>query len=197
MPDDARASMANDRGSGRNTPESFASFDPDTSSWRTSQGYLFGDLDEFSATWPRSGSMRNGTAYRRRPLVPRISGKGCFYWPTPDASVANLGESIASWLTRRAREKAKHRNGNGFGMRLPIAVRIWPTPQAADAIRCEFSIETLLKTWEKAKGRERGAPHILPYCVAETDGGILNPTWVEWLMGFPIGWTAFEPSAMP
>jgi hypothetical protein len=20
-------------------------------------------------------------------------------------------------------------------------------------------------------------------------GGSLNPTWVEWLMGFPIGWT--------
>ena len=25
-------------------------------------------------------------------------------------------------------------------------------------------------------------------------GGQLNPTWVEWLMGFPIGWTDLEPS---
>ena len=23
----------------------------------------------------------------------------------------------------------------------------------------------------------------------------LNPTWVEWLMGFPLGWTALEHSA--
>ena len=23
-------------------------------------------------------------------------------------------------------------------------------------------------------------------------GGQLNPTWVEWLMGFPIGWTDLE-----
>jgi DNA (cytosine-5)-methyltransferase 1 len=27
-------------------------------------------------------------------------------------------------------------------------------------------------------------------------GGPLNPTWVEWLMGWPLGWTALEPLAM-
>jgi hypothetical protein len=26
-------------------------------------------------------------------------------------------------------------------------------------------------------------------------GGSLNPTWVEWLMGFPVGWTDLGPSA--
>jgi DNA (cytosine-5)-methyltransferase 1 len=25
-------------------------------------------------------------------------------------------------------------------------------------------------------------------------GGRLNPTWVEWLMGFPLGWTDLEDS---
>jgi DNA (cytosine-5)-methyltransferase 1 len=28
-------------------------------------------------------------------------------------------------------------------------------------------------------------------------GGKLNPTWVEWLMGFPIGWTSLEDSETP
>jgi hypothetical protein len=28
-------------------------------------------------------------------------------------------------------------------------------------------------------------------------GGQLNPTWVEWLMGFPLGWTDLEDSATP
>jgi hypothetical protein len=28
-------------------------------------------------------------------------------------------------------------------------------------------------------------------------GGQLNPTWVEWLMGFPPGWTDLGPSATP
>jgi hypothetical protein len=27
--------------------------------------------------------------------------------------------------------------------------------------------------------------------------GLLNPTWCEWFMGFPVGHTALEPSAMP
>jgi hypothetical protein len=27
--------------------------------------------------------------------------------------------------------------------------------------------------------------------------GKLNPTWVEWLMGFPLGWTALDVWEMP
>lgn len=27
----------------------------------------------------------------------------------------------------------------------------------------------------------------------EETSGQLNPPWVEWLMGFPAGWTALEP----
>ena len=27
--------------------------------------------------------------------------------------------------------------------------------------------------------------------------GSLNPTWVEWLMGFPLMWTALDPSVTP
>ena len=27
----------------------------------------------------------------------------------------------------------------------------------------------------------------------EWSKGALNPTWVEWLMGWPIGWTSMEP----
>jgi hypothetical protein len=29
------------------------------------------------------------------------------------------------------------------------------------------------------------------------NGGQLNPTWVEWLMGFPPGWTDLDASATP
>ena len=32
--------------------------------------------------------------------------------------------------------------------------------------------------------------------VAVPAGGPLNPPWIEWLMGFPIGWTDCEPSEM-
>ena len=26
-------------------------------------------------------------------------------------------------------------------------------------------------------------------------GGALNPVWIEWLMGFPLGWTDLQPLA--
>src|SRR5579872_2410945 len=55
---------------GRSTPDLLASFDPDTSSWRTSQTSLFGGYTEFSETWSRSGMMRRGTAFLLPPLVP-------------------------------------------------------------------------------------------------------------------------------
>jgi len=29
--------------------------------------------------------------------------------------------------------------------------------------------------------------------LSEHVGGLLNPTWVEWLMGWPLKWTAVEP----
>jgi DNA (cytosine-5)-methyltransferase 1 len=31
--------------------------------------------------------------------------------------------------------------------------------------------------------------------LASQAGGPLNPTWVEWLMGWPLGWTDLKPSA--
>jgi hypothetical protein len=32
--------------------------------------------------------------------------------------------------------------------------------------------------------------------LSEQVGGQLNPTWVEWLMGWPIEWTGLEPLEM-
>lgn len=33
--------------------------------------------------------------------------------------------------------------------------------------------------------------------INEALGGPANPEWIEWLMGFPTGWTDVDPSAMP
>ena len=76
---------------GANTSESFAQYDQKSSSWKTSQRCLFGDMAEFSETWPRAGTMRGGKCYRRVPLVPHISAAGFSTLrlgliPTPTAS---------------------------------------------------------------------------------------------------------------
>jgi hypothetical protein len=48
---------------------------------------------EFSETWPRSGMMLNGTAYRLPTLVPDNFGTEFGLWPTPNATAFKGGDS--------------------------------------------------------------------------------------------------------
>ena len=59
-------------------------------------------------------------------------------------------------------------------------VRMFPTPTARDS-----KSERRLKynRWTTTQ-------------LAEPIGGILNPNWVEWLMGWPTGWTDLKPLEM-
>ncbi len=55
--------------------------------------------------------------------------------------------------------------------------------------------------WPTPTSRDRGAdaPNRAggPSLSANLVGGQLNPTWVEWLMGFPLAWTDLGDSATP
>ena len=44
--------------------------------------------------------------------------------------------------------------------------------------------------------RDKGKQLMLSM-VVDADSGKLNPTWVEWLMGFPLGWTDLKPLETP
>lgn len=105
-------------------------------------------------------------------------------WPTPAAALHNLTEPVEAVLARRARIKAERKNGNGFGLQLTTAVKLWPTPSAN-----EDAAGTPNGKMQKMLGNH---PEI-----RNSGSGTLNPTWVEWLMGFPLGWTALEPSETP
>lgn len=60
--------------------------------------------------------------------------------------------------------------------------QMFPTPQATDGDK--WSNQTVEE--RKAKGQSVRLPHALGV------GGKLNPMWVEWLMNWPIGWTALD-----
>ena len=55
--------------------------------------------------------------------------------------------------------------------------RIFPTPSANDS---------------RGGGRKAPGQMNLHHLIKNQTGGTLNPTWVEWLMGFPLGWTDLE-----
>ena len=231
----ALASKVRDLVSGRSTGESLASYDPASSSWRTSQACLISGWEPFSETWPRSGMMLSGTAYRLAPSAP-LTGEiasGSLptptakanmmapsmqkwaahknLWPTPAASVTNLTESPESWQARADKLKEKGINGNGAGVPLAVAVKMWRTPQAGDERACMKGTQnqTMLahqvrqfptpmardahnRSGQAKRYNEQGRVNLQDRMAADGISGSLNPTWVEWLMGFPLGWTVLE-----
>lgn len=89
----------------------------------------------------------------------------------------------------------------------------WPTPRAEDS-QCAGphpnrskpdSLHAAVKIptpspndWKgSSKPGERRRQLTDPAMGAIPVGGQLNPTWVEWLMGFPLGWTALPDSETP
>lgn len=98
-------------GYGRSSPVSLASWDPATSSWRTSQVSLLSTEDErFPRSWerwPTSGMTRHGRAFAL-PMLARVTGgSASSYLPTPDTmgsitrSAENLETGHAVSLPRR------------------------------------------------------------------------------------------------
>jgi hypothetical protein len=153
--------QASDQAYGRSSPESLARFDPSTASWRTSQLCLDGEWETFSATWPRSGTMRSGTAYRLQPLVPLTAEIESGSWlPTPTGQggggSSRSGDRIdetptldgmarkGMWPTPSASSYGSSNNGcPGDGREVYAQAgkpsletmarhNLWPTPQARD-----------------------------------------------------------------
>ena len=189
--------------SGRCSLSAFAWYDPDSHCWRTSQGTLVSDLDLFSQTWPRSGMTQDGTAYQLPPSAPRTSAiayslslNAVMEW-TPTAKANQMCPSMIPrnpgvvgpnsdglWPTATTQDHAT-RYAQG-GMPLGMAARIWPTPTANGwgSTGHQQMLDSQVQQGQITKDEKRQ--------MVQGHGGKLNPTWVEWLMGFPIGWTDLE-----
>lgn len=132
----ALASTVRDLVCGTSTRASFASFDPGSSSWRTSQRSFDADSIASSVTLPRAGMMRSGSLYALPTLERPSFGTGSSSsrgWPTPSATYIRTG-SLEKWEERSTRLREKGYNGNGAQVTLDVAAkqeaRAWPTPRA-------------------------------------------------------------------
>ena len=164
--------------SGPSSPALFASLNPDGSWRKTCQGYsqmtLDGSLEAFSETWPRAGMTRNGTAYRLRPSAPLTDATASGSWPTPTGRDWKDGSATA----------CQNVPANGL---LGRVVHL-PTPQATDYRTVNSTFGSCLRRADVMGPVERDLFGAI---------GGLNPTWVEWLMGFPLGWTDCADSVTP
>jgi len=169
---------------------SFAMFDHDSSSWKTVQCSLLGDSESFSETWPRWGLMHAGvSSLQQTPELP-ICEIESGLWPTPCAS-DNSNRQVSKTVHITANGLPKHvaPNGEKSQMRLSQAVKMWRTPNSSDANKwSKQSIEERLAKGQQIRLNTQVSPD-------GSQAGQLNPDWVEWLMGWPIGWTDLKPLA--
>ena len=94
--------------------------------------------------------------------------------------------ALRQWPTPTGTERSGINPNTGKGEGLSKAVKNIPTPQSATSIGPRFldggkhARQKLRDQFGDDEGRAMAC-------------GQLNPDWVEWLMGWPIGWTSMEP----
>ena len=154
--------------------ESSVKYCRNSSSWKTHQCLWEEDLAPSSLILPRWGMMQGGVLWERTTpehLTSETESGSSLNWPTPQAR---------DW------KGSSGRSLKGMELDLPTAVKKWPTPTVNDSHNCTMPPSQLTRdNLPGAMLREGEKPN----------GGHLNPTWVEWLMGWPLGWTDCAVSA--
>src|ERR1043165_1669593 len=93
-------------------------------------------------------------------------------WPTLHRLATKPGPALSA-LARWA----PHTHGPGCSS--------WPTPKASDAGRGSLTPAGIARRAERTN---------TGLSIPDVIGGQPNPEWIEWLMGFPAGWTDCGPS---
>lgn len=219
----ARASRTS-AGSGPTCGEYLGRFDPVTSSWRRSGDLSGRDSVAFSKGLPVSGGLRSGICFRRPRWERRTRGKGSSSWQTAtekdstgraytypggnhEKPFLTLAGQARNWPTPNIPNGGRQMSLEGVvrkgmtdkGKRqvdLGSVARHWPTPSAQSyginqggaAGRTGPKRESLEYASRSLPARQTSKPGAKPT-------RRLNPRFVEWLMGWPIGWTDCDSAA--
>jgi len=170
---------------------SLAKYDHDSSSWKTSQRLLFEDQNESLESFAASGMTVDGEFYPLKMWERITDEKGGGFLPTPTVGMVTGGQNP---------EK-----GGQVGLGYMARKNKWPTPDCSDRRSAKSKQQVLsnmvkkyptpaARDW-KDNGRSPAELNRNSTTLATEAGGSLNPTWVEWLMGYHSGWTVLEPWA--
>ncbi len=116
-------------------------------------------------------------------LTSGIDGGALQNWPTPTVEAAHrLPAQDATYWQARITKRLDYA--------ITAVMRKFPTPTATASKGSSSAALT------RKDGKNRATDR-LDHAIMASDGGQLNPVFVEWLMGCPLGHTASAHSAMP
>ena len=131
-----------------------------------------------------SGLLHTPTATANQ-MSPSMQKHHGSWWPTPNAGLGERGSSVN--MAIKAMKGEKRPSGARIQKDLGSMVKLYPTPTAHISKEGAYPSEY-----------NRNTPSLTSIATQEDNkppqSGSLNPTWVEWLMGFPIGHTDLKPS---
>jgi hypothetical protein len=185
-----------------------ARYDLHSSSWKTLQLSFLEGMSEFAGRWSNSGMIVGGKYYPLKKLEHHITERGGGYWATPNTmdhlplrSKESLDRQFAT--TRKGRTKPAN-------LREQVHPECWPTPTVCGNYNRKGASKTsgdglatavgmfptpCARDW-KDNGKSPSEFRRESPSVATVVGGKLNPPWVEWLMGVPLGHTELKLSVM-
>ncbi len=179
--------------------------------WHLPMPDLFGTWELYLETFPKSGIMYDGVLYQREIAVPPIYGNGSGLWPTPSykppgwqhIDIVDKNGNTPEHPNQRFYDKA---TGRLVQKGLDQVVKMWPTPRAGNpgsrkpgtggkVLAEEVKWPTPTRDYKDTGDAVINGPvnALLGRVVTPSKKeGALNPDWVEWLMGFPIGWSNID-----
>lgn len=126
--------------------------------------------DGYSMTWPRWGSVRHGELYELPILELHTKGRGQSLLGTPRAAPA------------MARPLSAAPSGDTKGIRLEQQVARLPTPRSCSAMAAKLNPSAKFPNLETVIARSQSE-------LETGERGLLNPSFVELMMGFPENYT--------
>ena len=119
---------------------------------------------------------------RSKPANLRDQVSNSHMWPTPNAR---------DWKDSTYQSSLNAlEGGHQATLGRMVHKAMYPTPCASDN-----RDRGNLGSGAIQRRKEKGKQIMLSQSVSDTSGA-LNPPWVEWLMGWPLGWTDLKPLAM-
>ena len=155
-------------------------------------------------TWKTKVTPCKRLLFRLVPSTRRTGGTDARLLPTvtaqdykhrgPNSRQQGLPEYVRMWPTPKAQNARgrRERHGNG-GPSLDVVAMMYPTPTTGAGL-CggTGNFRQLKKLEEAGQITEEERRNM-----SQGNGGQLNPTFVEWLMGFPLGWTDLNAWGTP